>query len=324
MSPRGPVSVLERHTFDTLIDVRSPAEYALDHIPGAINCPALDNEERHIVGTLYKQQGAFEARRVGGAMVAANIARHLRERFADQPASWRPLVYCWRGGMRSSSVVQWLRLVGWDAQQLAGGYKAWRRHAITLLETICPQLPLRVLCGPTGSAKTRILHALARQGAQVIDLEGCARHRGSVLGTLPGVAQPSQTAFETLLAQQVEGLDTSRPVYVEAESSRIGRLTVPMPLIRHLRASPCIEIQAGTSDTPGNCSARWYRPALKDCGSPLLERVPSGKITSESPCESASTRGSSGSSSGLLRVRLTKMALNTSLVSHCLNGDEVQ
>ena len=120
-------------------------------------------------------------------MVAANIARHLRERFADQPASWRPLVYCWRGGMRSSSVVQWLRLVGWDAQQLAGGYKAWRRHAITLLETICPQLPLRVLCGPTGSAKTRILHALARQGAQVIDLEGCARHRGSVLGTLPGV-----------------------------------------------------------------------------------------------------------------------------------------
>ena len=248
MSPRGPVSVLERHTFDTLIDVRSPAEYALDHIPGAINCPALDNEERHIVGTLYKQQGAFEARRVGGAMVAANIARHLRERFADQPASWRPLVYCWRGGMRSSSVVQWLRLVGWDAQQLAGGYKAWRRHAITLLETICPQLPLRVLCGPTGSAKTRILHALARQGAQVIDLEGCARHRGSVLGTLPGVAQPSQTAFETLLAQQVEGLDTSRPVYVEAESSRIGRLTVPMPLIRHLRASPFIEIQAGTSE----------------------------------------------------------------------------
>ena len=165
MSPRGPVSVLERHTFDTLIDVRSPAEYALDHIPGAINCPALDNEERHIVGTLYKQQGAFEARRVGGAMVAANIARHLRERFADQPASWRPLVYCWRGGMRSSSVVQWLRLVGWDAQQLAGGYKAWRRHAITLLETICPQLPLRVLCGPTGSAKTRILPGRERRSS---------------------------------------------------------------------------------------------------------------------------------------------------------------
>jgi tRNA 2-selenouridine synthase len=244
MSPRGPVTVQDRHAFDTLIDARSPAEFALDHIPGAINCPALDDEERRIVGTLYKQQGAFEARRVGGAMVAANLARHLRERFADKPASWKPLVYCWRGGMRSGSVVTWLRLVGWDAQQLQGGYKSWRRHVIALLESLSPQLPLRVLCGPTGSAKTRVLHALATQGAQVIDLEACARHRGSVLGALPGVAQPSQTAFETLLAQQVEQLDPSRPVYVEAESSRIGRLTVPMPLIRHLRASPCIEIQA--------------------------------------------------------------------------------
>jgi len=244
MSPRGPVTVQDRHAFDTLIDARSPAEFALDHIPGAINCPVLDDEERRIVGTLFKQQGAFEARRVGGAMVAANLARHLRERFADQPASWKPLVYCWRGGMRSSSMVTWLRLVGWDAQQLSGGYKTGGRHVITQLETLSPQLPLRVLCGPTGSAKTRVLQALAAQGAQTLDLEGCARHRGSVLGALPGVAQPTQTAFETLLAAQVERLDLHRPVYVEAESSRIGRLTVPLPLIQHLRASPCIEIQA--------------------------------------------------------------------------------
>ncbi|MDD2546265.1 MAG: tRNA 2-selenouridine(34) synthase MnmH [Burkholderiaceae bacterium] len=244
MSHRGPVRVEERHAFHTLIDARSPAEFALDHLPGAINCPVLDDEERHIVGTLYKQQGAFEARRVGGAMVAANLARHLRERFADQPAHWKPLVYCWRGGMRSGSMVTWLRLVGWDAQQLAGGYKAWRRHVIERLETLAPQLPLRVLGGPTGSAKTRVLQALAQRGAQVLDLEACARHRGSVLGAWPGVAQPSQTAFETLLVSALEPFDLQRPIYVEAESAKIGRLAVPQALVQRLRASPCIEIAA--------------------------------------------------------------------------------
>ncbi|NMM82089.1 tRNA 2-selenouridine(34) synthase MnmH [Acidovorax sp. SRB_14] len=247
MSHRSPVRVHERHAFDTLIDARSPAEFALDHIPGAINCPVLDDEERHTVGTLYKQQGAFEARRVGGAMVAANLARHLRGVLADRPATWKPLVYCWRGGMRSGSMVTWLRLVGWDAQQLAGGYKGWRRHVIDQIEAVAPQLDLRVLCGPTGSAKTRVLQALAARGAQVLDLEACARHRGSVLGAWPGVAQPSQTAFETLLVQALEPLDRQRPIYVEAESSKIGRLAVPQPLVQRLRASPCIEIQASSA-----------------------------------------------------------------------------
>lgn len=242
-----PVRVTDRHRFDALIDARSPAEFALDHLPGAINCPVLDDDERRIVGTLYKQQGAFEARRVGGAMVAANLARHLRQEFADKPAHWKPLVYCWRGGMRSGSMVTWLRLVGWQAQQLTGGYKSWRRHVIDLLEERAPPLQLRVLCGPTGSAKTRILHALAAQGAQIVDLEGCARHRGSVLGAWPGVEQPSQTAFETALAQALEPLDLQRPVYIEAESSKIGRLAVPQALVQRLRASPCIELQASTA-----------------------------------------------------------------------------
>ena len=244
MSHRGPVRVADRHAFHTLIDARSPAEYALDHIPGAINCPVLDDDERRIVGTLYKQQGAFEARRVGGAMVAANLARHLRGPLADQPARWKPLVYCWRGGMRSGSMVTWLRLVGWDAQQLAGGYKAWRRHVMDRLAELAPQLPLRVIAGPTGSAKTRVLQALAERGAQVLDLEGQARHRGSVLGGWPGVPQPSQTAFETALVQAVEPFDLQRPIYVEAESARIGRLSVPQPILKRLRASPCIEIKA--------------------------------------------------------------------------------
>ncbi len=244
MSIRGPVQVSDRHLFDCIIDARSPAEFALDHIPGAINCPSLDDEERRIVGTLYKQQGAFEARRVGGAMVAANLARYLRERFADKPANWKPLVYCWRGGLRSGSMVNWWRLVGWDAQQLAGGYKRWRQHVMTLLDERCPQLPLRVVSGATGSAKTRVLHALAALGEQVIDLEALACHKGSLLGNVPGVDQPSQKAFETRLATVLDGLDLSRPVFVEAESRKIGRIALPTSLIERMRSSPCIEIDA--------------------------------------------------------------------------------
>ncbi|MBO9513952.1 MAG: tRNA 2-selenouridine(34) synthase MnmH [Variovorax sp.] len=238
------VRVTDRHAFDTLIDARSPAEFALDHIPGAINCPVLDDEERRIVGTLYKQTGAFEARRVGGAMVAANLARHLRERFADRPASWKPLVYCWRGGLRSGSMVTWLRLVGWDAQQLAGGYKGYRRHVIDQIEALCPRLPLRVICGATGSAKTRVLQALAARGAQVLDLEAFAQHKGSLLGALPGMAQPSQKHFETRIAQVLDEVDLGRPLYVEGESPRIGRIALPLPLVARMRASPCIEIAA--------------------------------------------------------------------------------
>ncbi|VTU32532.1 tRNA 2-selenouridine(34) synthase MnmH [Variovorax sp. PBL-E5] len=241
---RPPVRVADRHAFDTLIDARSPAEFALDHIPGAINCPVLDDDERRIVGTIYKQQGAFEARRVGGAMVAANLARHLRERFADRPANWKPLVYCWRGGLRSGSMVTWLRLVGWDAQQLAGGYKSFRHHVLAQIEALSPQLKLQVLCGATGSAKTRILAQLAARGEQVLDLEDCASHKGSLLGALPGIAQPSQKRFETRIASVLESLDVSRTLYVEGESARIGRLSVPLPLVARMRAAPCVEVVA--------------------------------------------------------------------------------
>ena len=241
---RKPTEVGDRKTFETVIDARSPAEFALDHIPGAINCPVLDDDERRIVGTIYKQTGAFEARRVGGAMVAANLAKHLREQFADKPAKWKPLVYCWRGGLRSGSMVSWLRLVGWDAKQLAGGYKSFRREVLTLIETMSPQLDLRIICGPTGSAKTRVLQAMAARGAQVFDLEDCARHKGSLLGALPGIEQPSQKHFETLIATAFEALDLSKPLYVEGESARIGRLSVPIPLVGNMRAAPCIEIEA--------------------------------------------------------------------------------
>lgn len=237
----------DRHAFDVVIDVRSPAEFALDHVPGAINCPVLDDEERRIVGTTYVQVSAFEARKIGAAMVARNIARHLDgEVFKDRPKSWRPMLYCWRGGLRSGSFVTWLRLVGWDAQQLHGGYKSWRHHVIELLEARMPALSLRVVAGPTGSAKTRVLQAMAERGAQVLDLEALAGHRGSVLGAVPGVEQPSQKSFETQVAAVIEGFDASRPVFVEAESRRIGRLSLPDSLLMPLRAAPCIEIAASS------------------------------------------------------------------------------
>jgi tRNA 2-selenouridine synthase len=244
MTHRQPVRAPDRHAFDTIIDARSPAEFALDHIPGAINCPVLDDDERCIVGTLYKQTGAFEARRVGGAMVAANLAKHLQGVFAEQPANWKPLVYCWRGGMRSGSMVAWLRLVGWDAQLLAGGYKGFRQHVLTQIEALSPQLNIQVICGATGTAKTRVLQELAARGEQVLDLEQCALHKGSLLGGLPGIAQPSQKHFETQIATVLESLDLARPLYVEGESARIGRLSVPLPLITRMRAAPCIEVEA--------------------------------------------------------------------------------
>jgi tRNA 2-selenouridine synthase len=239
-----PITVDELAQFSVIIDTRSPAEYALDHIPGALNYPVLDDEERRITGTTYVQVSAFEARKIGGAMVARNIARHLDASFRDKPKDWRPLVYCWRGGMRSGSFVTWLRLVGWDAQQLKGGYKAYRAHVIARLAAITPTLQLQVVCGPTGSAKTSVLHALAALGEQVLDLEDLAAHRGSVLGSVPGREQPSQKAFETRLMAALSAFDPARRVWVEAESRRIGRLSVPDALLLRLRESPVVEINA--------------------------------------------------------------------------------
>lgn len=266
-----PIRAEDIARFDAVIDARSPAEFAEDHIPGAINCPVLDDAERASVGTLYVQQGAFEARRVGGAMVAAHLAEHLRGAFADQPATWRPLVYCWRGGMRSGAMVQWMRLVGWKAEQLAGGYKAFRHHVIEQIGAMVPRMRILAIVGATGSAKTRILHALASRGAQVLDLEGLARHKGSLLGGLPGVAQPSQKHFETQIWSALHAMDLSRPICVEGESARIGRLSVPPLLVRQLRAAPCIEIDA----PPGERLAYLLRDYayLGDEPETLIERL---------------------------------------------------
>src|SRR4029077_15152996 len=176
-----------------------PGEFALDHVPGALNCPVLDDEERARVGTMYKQDSAFDARKEGAALVSRNIARHIEERFRGRGRDWRPLVYCWRGGQRSASMAHVLREVGWDAATLEGGYRAYRREVIAQLDRMPQGFRFQVVCGATGSGKSRLLAALAAQGAQVLDLERLARHRGSLLGELPGEPQPSQKMFDSLV-----------------------------------------------------------------------------------------------------------------------------
>ena len=229
--------------YDAVIDARSESEYALDHLPRAVNWPTLTDEQRHLVGTEYKQVSAFEARKRGAAMAARNIAAHIEREAMDLPRGWRPLVYCWRGGQRSGSLALVLGQIGFDVQLIDGGYREFRRAVIAQLETLPAPLDFRVLCGKTGSGKSRLLAALAEAGAQVLDLEGLAQHRGSVLGALPGAPQPSQKRFETLLWDTLRRLDPARPVFVESESRTVGRLRLPEALLERVRAAPCIVVE---------------------------------------------------------------------------------
>jgi tRNA 2-selenouridine synthase len=230
--------------FDSVIDVRSPAEFAEDHLPGALNWPVLDDEQRRVVGTLYKQVSALEARKVGAAMVARNIAGHLERWVHDKPRDWQPLVYCWRGGQRSGSLAWFLGQIGFRSAQLQGGYKAFRAVVRAELQQLPQRFGYRVLCGRTGSGKTRLLHALAAQGGQTLDLEGLAGHRGSVLGAVPGSVQPSQKRFDTLVWQALKSLDPARPVFIEGESRKIGTLRVPEALIEQVREQGhCLHVE---------------------------------------------------------------------------------
>ncbi|MFZ6656086.1 tRNA 2-selenouridine(34) synthase MnmH [Undibacterium sp. TJN19] len=228
--------------FDAIIDVRSPAEYAEDHIAGAINCPVLDDSERITVGTMYKQIGSFEAKRLGAVLVAKNIAQHIEKNFLDKPKDWKPLIYCWRGGNRSGSMAHIFAKIGWSVAQLDGGYKSYRHFVNNSLSAESIQFHWRVLCGPTGSGKSRLLQTLQRMGAQVLDLEQMAGHRGSVLGGIPNCPQPSQKKFESRIFEQLKKFDHQKVIYVEAESKKIGRLRVPEILMDNMRASPCISI----------------------------------------------------------------------------------
>jgi tRNA 2-selenouridine synthase len=232
-------------SFDAILDVRSPSEFAEDHLPGALNLPVLDDDERATVGSLYKQVSPFEAKRIGAALVARNIARHVEGPLAGMSRGWRPLVYCWRGGKRSGAMAHVLREIGWDAKTLEGGYKAYRRHVVEALERLPRRFLFRVVHGATGSGKSRLLTALGDAGAQVLDLEVLAAHRGSVLGALPDQGQPSQKMFESRLLARLGALDPARPVFVEGESRRIGQVQLPTALIETMRAALCLRLVAG-------------------------------------------------------------------------------
>jgi tRNA 2-selenouridine synthase len=278
MAEVGEVKDVEPATlagFDVIIDARSPGEFAIDHIPGAVNLPVLNDAERAEVGTIYVQESRFKARRIGGAYVARNVARHIETVMADWPASLRPLVYCWRGGMRSNAMAVILAQVGWRASVLAGGYRTYRHRVASRLYEgkLLPKVVL--LDGHTGSGKTEVLARLAAHGVQSLDLEGLAAHRGSLFGALQGRPQPSQKLFESRLLAAVEGLDPSRPVVVEAESSKIGQLMTPPMLWSAMEIAPRIVLTA-----PVEARARYLAQIYAGFGSDtegliaLLARLP--------------------------------------------------
>lgn len=229
--------------FSDVIDARSEGEYAEDHLPGALNWPSLHDDERKIVGTQYKQISQFEAKKLGAALVAKNIAAHIQRDVLGKPREWQPLVYCWRGGKRSGALALILDQIGFTVTLVDGGYKAFRAALVADLPQLAARYSYQVICGPTGSGKTRLLQALAAHGAQVLDLEALAQHRSSVLGLIPGVPQPSQKAFDSRIWAALRGFDAACPVYIESESKKVGNLTVPEGLITAMRASPCLQLE---------------------------------------------------------------------------------
>lgn len=229
--------------FDAIVDARSEDEFLEDHLPGAVNWPTLNNLERHEIGTLYKQVNPFEARKRGAAIAARNIAAHIEREVIDKPRDWKPLAYCWRGGQRSGSLSLILSQIGFRVTLVEGGYKAFRAAIVQDIERLVLPLRFQVICGPTGSGKTRLLQALASQGAQVLDLEALANHRSSVLGAIPGLPQPSQKRFDTLIWDALRQFDPSRSVFIESESKKVGNVSVPTTLVQAMRQSPCLDLQ---------------------------------------------------------------------------------
>ena len=253
----------ELDRFDLIIDVRSPAEFALDHIPGAVNYPVLDNEERAKIGTLYKQVSPFAAKKLGAALVSRNIAHHLEDYLLEMPREWRPLIYCWRGGERSGAFTHILNRIGWKAMQLEGGYQGFRRTVIDRLEAAAKHFSFQVICGMTGSGKTRVLQEAQQYGAQILDLEDLAIHRGSVLGNEPNIEQPSQKGFETALWNALRSLDPTKPVLVESESKKVGGVHIPDALMEKIRNGACIELRSSTQ-TRVSWLIREYHHFLSD------------------------------------------------------------
>ena len=229
--------------YDLIIDARSQREYEEDHIPGAVNMPVVNNEEYAEVGTLHRTDkvGAY---RIGVRYSLLNIAKHIAEDLPMYSVQSRVLVYCFRGGKRSKLWTDALETIGYKVDKLKGGWKGYRRWVNDQLAHIPTLYRYNVLSGSTGCGKTRLLYALRDAGAQVLDLEDIASHRGSVLGAIPGTSQPSQKYFDSLLLRQLTTYDPTRPIWVEAESKKIGNVQLPNALLETMRQGRTLQVDA--------------------------------------------------------------------------------
>ncbi len=226
-----------------LADVRTPAEFAQGHVPGAFNLPLFSNEERVLVGTTYKQVGREEAILLGFDLTGPKWSGFIKQALAIAPAK-KIAVHCWRGGMRSGAMAWALNLYGFEVHVITGGYKRYRQWAHRQFEQ---PYQLQVLGGMTGSGKTRLLHQLTTLGEQVIDLEHLAQHQGSAYGSMNKLEQPTQEQFENNLATALSKQNPTQTIWVEDESLTIGRRSIPKPLWVQMRGAPLIDIHVGLS-----------------------------------------------------------------------------